>query len=298
MDKDYVAGVVGELRAVLGEGYAISVNEVLKNNGVRKCAVCIRKDGENVSPNFYLEEMLRDAWGDTWHSEADAARLIAEAYEGQSYSGLAGRIREEVSCMSKEKILGSVSHRLVNREKNADILENSPYVPFLDLAAVFQVEVPAGEELPASFRVSNGMCEAYGIELRELDEAARRNAGAQGFRCVSMDNMMSEITGLPAETFRAYGFNPWMYVLTNSSKMYGASVLMYPQHLSGLAERLGDDLFVLPSSIHEVIAVPADGMEPAKLRDAVREVNAGEVTAEETLSDSVYRWSDGALSIA
>ena len=41
--------------------------------------------------------------------------------------------------------------------------------------------------------------------------------------------------------------------LTNTEKLYGASAILYPNILSYFAKRLKADLYLLPSSIHEVL---------------------------------------------
>ena len=78
---------------------------------------------------------------------------------------------------------------------------------------------------------------------------------------------------------------------TNSRRLYGAAVMDYPEYFESLSEKTGGDLYILPSSIHEVIAVPEKFMEPDALREMVMEVNASELDREEFLSDNVYRYS-------
>ena len=51
-----------------------------------------------------------------------------------------------------------------------------------------------------------------------------------------------------------------MLVLTNNVQLNGAAALFYPGVMDQAAERLGGDFIVLPSSTHEVIMIPADGM--------------------------------------
>lgn len=58
----------------------------------------------------------------------------------------------------------------------------------------------------------------------------------------------------------------------------------------GLAEKYGTDLYILPSSIHELIAVPAYGEESDNLAGIVKEVNRSAVLPEDKLSDTVYRY--------
>ena len=73
----------------------------------------------------------------------------------------------------------------------------------------------------------------------------------------------------------------------------------YKEYFAEVASKLKSDLYVLPSSIHEVIAVPTEGYEPWSLTKMVGEINDKEVAEEEVLGDSIYRYSlmTGNLSI-
>ena len=80
-----------------------------------------------------------------------------------------------------------------------------------------------------------------------------------------------------------------MYVLSNKSRINGASCILYKDILKDFAMVVDKDLYVLPSSIHEVILLPSDGtQESEQLKEMVREINQSQVEKEEVLSDSVY----------
>lgn len=90
-----------------------------------------------------------------------------------------------------------------------------------------------------------------------------------------------------------------MYVITNQQEQYGASALLYEDCLRSLADQAGGDLYILPSSIHELIAIPAAGGDPTGLQDLVREINGTKdlISPDEVLSNNVYRYSrDGGLT--
>ena len=62
-----------------------------------------------------------------------------------------------------------------------------------------------------------------------------------------------------------------MYVLTNDQKIFGAGVMLYKNVLKKVAERMKNNLAILPSSIHELIAVPVKGeAEAAAYESMVR----------------------------
>ena len=79
------------------------------------------------------------------------------------------------------------------------------------------------------------------------------------------------------------------YVLSNSSTCHGASVLLYPDVLDQLAQNAGENLFILPSSIHELILMRDNGeMSAGELQAMVACVNQEGVEPQEVLSDEVY----------
>ena len=48
-----------------------------------------------------------------------------------------------------------------------------------------------------------------------------------------------------------------MYVLSNRARSNGAACMIYPYVLRMMGDILEEDFYILPSSIHEVILVPA-----------------------------------------
>ena len=68
-------------------------------------------------------------------------------------------------------------------------------------------------------------------------------------------------------------------------------MLLCPAVMDNIAEKVGKDFYLLPSSIHEALVVPdRPDMEVDSLAAMVREVNATQVAKDEQLSDHVYRY--------
>ena len=71
-----------------------------------------------------------------------------------------------------------------------------------------------------------------------------------------------------ADEFGEYipsGANP-MLVASNSSRFLGASIILFESMLNLAAKSLREDLFVIPSSIHEVLLVPASYADAKTLK--------------------------------
>ena len=87
---------------------------------------------------------------------------------------------------------------------------------------------------------------------------------------------------------------PEMYVISNAAKINGAASVLYEEHLHLLSERVGTDLYILPSSVHEVLAVSVEfGTEfgtPEELSQMVQDVNNEQLDLADRLSNNVYHY--------
>ena len=82
---------------------------------------------------------------------------------------------------------------------------------------------------------------------------------------------------------------PQMYVLTSDDKLYGAKFLEDTAKMDEIAEKLGGDFVVIPSSINECILMPdASAMSRETLENMIHEVNATQVPEKEVLSEHAY----------
>ncbi len=142
----------------------------------------------------------------------------------------------------------------------------------------------------------------WGVTADEIHELAMKNTREiLPITIQSMNELMKEMfgkDGMPDEIadlmFQEMPMNQQMFVISNKSKVNGAASMFYEDALADLADKVGTDLYILPSSVHEVIAVSTDMGTPESLAEMVQEVNGGQVAAEEQLSDHVYKFDSKA----
>ena len=91
-----------------------------------------------------------------------------------------------------------------------------------------------------------------------------------------------------------------IYVVTNQRGTFGATMILFPDILKVISEFYGDDLYILPSSIHEILVLPKCSDNVEKLKITVREVNELCVEQKELLSNQVYLYqrNSGKVEIA
>ena len=185
--------------------------------------------------------------------------------------------------------------QVVNTEKNQDMLKKAPHRRFLDLSIIYALTNEFGQFL---MLVTDQIAETHGWSEEQLFQMAMRNTKLLfPFKVMRMcsflfENSMELFGVLPYEDdiYEPGPDDEEMWVLTNEQKVNGCTVLLYEELFHKLAERLGSDLYLLPSSRHEIFAVSSKVAEWAPRSSIVPEVNEEVVDEEDFLSDSVYRY--------
>jgi hypothetical protein len=193
--------------------------------------------------------------------------------------------------------------RLINTEKNEELLNTVPHRNFLDLSLIYTVEFPCdnGRGI-ASIPVKNEHVRMWAVDEEKMFRQVKKNMESS---CESsLENMkvifdrMRDVVDVDADD----DFDIPMYVLSNRNRNYGAINMLDKNAMKAAADILGEDFLILPSSIHEVLLVPdvveADELE--NVLNTVREVNDTQVSSQEILSYHVYRYegATGRISIA
>lgn len=180
--------------------------------------------------------------------------------------------------------------KLVNTERNESLVEHSISKEFLDLSAVVRVILKMDKEGMSSMALSKKDAENLGMTEEEIYAAALANT-LRLFPPKLM-NLWGYVEqnigiGLPYEEDEVT-----TYILTNQKEVDGAFYLMSRELVGNIAEMLEDDLYILPSSVNEVLLVRASEVREGVdgLKAMVRDVNETIVAEKEILSYSVYHY--------
>ena len=281
--------IVEQLHSYFEEPKKITIQKIKKNNGLQLDGLIILEKDMNIAPTIYLNYYFEKYQNGT--SFSDVFKELLEDYEDNR-----PMTSINVSFFSDfEKVKHQIVFKIINYNKNKELLNEIPYFHYLDLAIVFYCLVHSDSSGNASILIHNQHLSRWGIDTEKLMELARENTPKLlKYELRSMQSILSSETGMEVS-----GMYP-MYVLTNTSRLNGACCILYKDLLQKIAERIHSDFFILPSSIHEVILLPAkDNSAHAALSEMVRDVNEAEVSTDEVLSDHAYFYSrkDGCVSL-
>ena len=226
---------------------------------------------------------------------ADVCQLIIRVYEEHKMN-----VDFDVASITDlGKVKERICYKLINAEHNQELLADTPYVRFHDLALIFYIVVSREEEEFGTVTVKNNLMQMWNVSVEKLLRMAIVNTQRM-FRgkVESMFNVMTELLVDKLDEECANEFFDMiagaedevpMYVCSNTSKINGAGVILYDGLLKEFADRVDNNFYILPSSIHETLFIPDAGdVDVNYLKQMVRDVNTTQVAPDEILSDNVY----------
>lgn len=306
--EEFINEIINRLEQKLN--MEVQSKEVLKNNGLKLTGACVVSPDNNMSPTIYL-----NAFYEEYCVGRDMNMIVEDIIKGFEKNASTINFHPN-SLMEYEKAKERIVFKVVNRERNQELLKEVPYVEYLDLAIIFYYLVDDRNHGFASIIIRNEMMEAWNLSVEELNKVAQENApklmparidkmediirrilfdqeiGKRSEPINDAEKNIIEATINDEMEFQMNGhMETRMYVIGNRNGVFGAASLLYQNLLKEFATKIQDDFYILPSSVHETIAIPAayisDGMD---LKYMVEDVNNTQVEPEEVLSNTVYKF--------
>ncbi|MCD8231363.1 MAG: DUF5688 family protein [Clostridiales bacterium] len=268
----------------------IMIQSVCKNNGKYLDGLIILENKVNIAPTIYL-----NYYYDYYLTENDFLAAYGRILENYRTN----KTNEHIDVRfftDFDKTESRIVLKLIHYDRNRRLLQDIPHIPFLDLAIVFYCYIPLNSDSGnATILIRNSHLQMWQQTTQMLYPLALENSKRLlAPKLCNMNSLLKEM--LPDQNYPTVAVpdDPLypMYVLTNTQNMFGASCLIYDDLIRSYAEQFQSDFYVLPSSIHEIILVPAFQNDRMKdFSEMVREVNETQISQEEFLSDHAYYYS-------
>lgn len=288
IEKDDFYSEVLKRAIELRDDLDFTLQEVVKNNDCTLTALVIRKQDEEMGAMVYLNPLYDDfthgisidsILNTIFDSYADMPafkrKLVLETYDFNS-------VKDKL-CL-----------KLINFDRNQEYLKDKVFKRFLGNLAVTCYYKPFSD---CSITITEGLLHTWKITEDELFDIARANTQKQ--LCFQFDTIGTAINKAFEESVGESDLpinleedDIEMYVVSNDTYEYGATALLYEEVLEQAGDFLKSDFYVLPSSIHELLVLPAkDNMDIIGLKEIVSYINQTEVPECDYLSDTVYLYS-------
>ena len=276
---------IENVRSFMPEAYQkaeIDLYPVAKN-GIVYTAMTVRLKDQTTVPAINLDEMFA-----AYERGVPLAAIGARMAE---ISMTESPVYDTSLFNSYETMKKNLFIRVCGVEGNKEMLEQIPHKTIENLAITFHIMVNNSEEGMSSAAITNSIMDSLGLTPEQLYKDSLQNSpNILPAKVDSMINVLSGLTDIDMDSIDVHS-QPQMVVVTNHSGINGASALFYPGVMDQVGEQLHGSYFVLPSSIHEVIAIPTSlGSNYRELERMVHEINIMTVAPEDRLSDNVYRY--------
>lgn len=263
----------------------IQRTNTIKNNGDVRDTITARMPDSRVGIPLYINDF------------ADAVNVGAtvDDVSDKMFNIFKKHINDQIELpvLDYEHSKRNLAVTVVNKSMNTALIEDGAVyqdIPGTDLMLTVRYRMPSVENGYASFLVKREHLASLQVTADEAIEFGKINSIADGYSCKTMNEIMMEL-GIPEQLQNELSIDAIpMYVVTNNEKMYGATGIFIDKDLrKEIFDEVNNEngYYILPSSIHETIVVPADLDEEA-LRNMVMDINRNDVAMDELLSNNVF----------
>lgn len=275
-----------------GKRVNVRLQPTLKNNGVRLMGLRFEEhETVEASPVIYVDRLYEEfiVGGKSMEEVAEEIFQLYQDSKGGCMFNIVAFTNYEVA---KEHIV----YKLINYEMNKELLVDVPHRRFLDFTIVcmYLVDEKAMNLMEgyATILIRNMHLELWNISDKELFERAAVNTPRLfPYSIMSFEDVLADVGVICREEMEEQ--NVGMYMITNQMKFYGATAILYEGILQEVAEQQKCNLFVIPSSTHEILVIPDLNGERnvEQFSQMVKEVNRDAVCREDILGERAYYYS-------
>lgn len=281
--QEFIKNIQEHIITQVTPAQKVIIQPVVKNNGTVYDGLIIIDPILNISPTIYLNPY--------YHRYLDGVSM-EDIYEDilTTYKENLPTEDFDVSLFKDfEKAKEHIIIKLVNYSRNEELLREIPHKKFYDLAIIYVVAVCDFMSEYATILIHNHHLKLWDISLNELHSIAMDNTPQLlPYKFDKLDQLLEHFMDSPLP----FATNMHMFILTNHLKIHGATCMVYPGLLKELAERLNDNLLIIPSSIHEVLIIPEKTLQEEytleDYKEMINEVNETQLTDDEMLSNHAY----------
>lgn len=281
----------------LGKNQELIVRPVPKNNGVLSDGLSICTPGSLLAPTVFL-----NSYYEQYQNGMSIGEICEDILKLFNDTPSSGYIREE-NVADFDAMKSRIMMRLIHSDSNRKMLSDIPHIAYLDLSIVFYLFLERNTAGQITALIHNDFMEKWQVDEKMLFRMALINTPAiYPAQIRSMTDILKDIArqNLGSNYDEEYldrllgedeYYSP-LYVLSNQTGIYGACCMLYKNTLKNFADSLGNDLLIIPSSIHEVLLTPNEsGLSYDYLNSMVMNINRSEVPAEDQLSNHIYLYT-------
>ena len=250
-----------EIKERLGKEVNFTIKKIAKNNDIILNGIVL--SDKNISAVVYIEDLFN-----TYNNGKTIDEVVDIAINILNSSNMS------FDFTNFDNIKDKLSLRLINAEKNKEVMKSYPYKEFLDFALIVNINVKNNGVV----KVDNALLNKWNKSFDEVFEIALNSTKP-------VIKSIAEILGTP-------DIEDIVCIITNENSCFGSAAMLYNNNepLKELAEKFDNDLYIFPSSVHEIIVTPVISDDSDYLHSMVKNINNTIVSSSDYLSDNVYKY--------
>ncbi|MDR0963573.1 MAG: DUF5688 family protein [Clostridium sp.] len=272
-----------QLQLSLGEETQIRVQETRKNNGVLLHGLMIERKDCKLFPTIYLE-----TFKESFDQGTPLQALVNQVLD--IYENALPQSPPDMEFFSDfEKVKGRIAYKLINASANEELLGEIPHIKYLDMAICFYYLCDEAMFKTGSILLYNTHLEMWHTTVSMIYELAKQNTPV--LLPLHFDSLASSVSKASDGEIAVPPVPNPISVVSNEKFYLGAAAILYPETLEMLYQHYGNDYYVIPSSIHEVLTLSVGNPSPSDILQIIVVANQTQVSKDEFLSNSLYQYS-------
>jgi len=295
--NEFKDALVSLIKEQLDASYSVTLQSVTKNNGISLDAIVIKTKDTNIAPSLYINHLYPA------YQNGESLNNIAMQLIDLNKTYQLNNDFDASYLIDFDKVKDNIVYKLINYEKNKELLSGVPFIEFLDLAIVFYIKVDNKYIQDGFIMINNDILKKWDIDKDTLYSIAKKNTSNIYKIKVTrvFDLIYDRLSDEEKKIFSLDEDYP-LFILSNEQICNGAYCLLDTDTLSSLCEMHESSLYIIPSSIHETLFIPEKDtdLDLDYMTAMVRSVNTFDLPEHEYLSDHVYYFDrdEKKLSIA
>ena len=289
--EEFKERLVNAVKEFYGDKVQVMVEKVLKNNSYSYDGLKITKSPkEKAVPLISVNRMYEKYKEEELELEQCVEQVCQIREEEERNHPMSEFIQK---LLKWENIKEQVYPVLMLTDRNEEFLKPLAVTEFLDMSIIYRICETTECDGQYSIHIKQAMMQEYGITIEQLHEQAVKNMEKENYQFISMDSYaraLIQFMGQDEKTWMEDKEYTPMYILTNDSKINGASGILDKELVRDFAGN--ENYFVILSCVHEAIFVLDDGKKDKKeLNKIIEDIYTNAVSDEEQLSKHFYYYN-------
>ena len=262
----------------------VAVKEVVKSNDEKYHAIILEDSDKSVYPYLYLEDLYKQY--EDGKSITELAKYVVEVNTAPAPYDIKN------IDFSFENIKENLILKVVEIARNLERIENLIYKETGNgFALIPYIVFNKDDSGMAMAAITSNMAKEYGYDTEEVFLAAEKNTFENDEPIMCNIAAMIANMNIPSNLLKTdtSTLDSNMYILTNESQINGAVNFFIGETQQLIAQIMGENYYMLPSSIHEVMIVPeSEAPSVEMMRNIVVDANNSVVDTPEILSNRLF----------